>query len=248
MKHARAIIATVGLLALVLTFTSNAQATLIDNNPPELEMTFQIVGEDAEIVTIPGQALAGTRFRFGHTHEGPVNITVEAEADPDPFVTATLTCINLTGSPQSFTTGLVLQNVLPPLPNGTITGGSVSFTLLDTNGDGATFTTNGALPIYQSGIDGNNWQPLWSSPQSWSVGANQTVGFGPAQFGTPIPSLVGPPALNDIQIELNATLSAWDQAFVVATFVVEDIPEPGTMAMLTIGGLTVLMRRKRRTA
>jgi len=249
MKHGKTILATVGLLALVLSVTPQVQAEMIDDQPPGLTMQFMENAQGPpDHVTPPGLAIAGTRFRYGHTHHGPVEITIEVDADADPFLSTTLTAVNTTGTAQDFFT-LVTLPIFPPLPNGTLTGGSVSFTLIDMNQDGAELSTiDDTTPIYQSRIDGIDWQPLMTAPQSWKIDPNQTVGFGPEDFGIqgPSVSLVGPPALNTIAVELNATISPWDSAFVVATFVVEDIPEPGTIVLLSVSGLAVFLRRRRR--
>ena len=92
-------------------------------------------------------------------------------------------------------------------------------------------------------IDGNDFKSLMDAPVDFTVDPFDTVGSGPQKFGpTPgTPTFPGPAVSSTIGIELNATLSAFDSATIVATFVViqdPTIPEPATMALLAIGGTT----------
>jgi len=247
MKHSKTIIATVGLATLMMLFvTPQAQATMLDGTPPGLALTFREHGGGPPAHASPrGLLIAGSKFGYHHSHKGKVNIDIDIEADADPFVYAVLTCVNMTGTAQSFTTSAIVAPIFPALHKWSLTGGSVSFTLLDMNGDGATLSTvDATTPLYMSQVDGTNYVPLMTAPDSWST--NSTDAIGPEEFGTPIPSLPGPKILNSIGIELSATLSAKDHAYIVARF--EGTPEPGTMVLLTIGGLAVLLRRKRSRA
>ena len=135
--------------------------------------------------------------------------------------------------------------VSPALTNGSWTTGSVSFTLGVVQGSDATLSTTGGLPIYQSRIDDNDYVSLWDAPMSWTT---TTTRIERTAFGEPVMLTDGPNVNETIEIELNATLGAWDTAFITATFEVTDIPEPATMGLLAIGGVTILMRRRRHRA
>ena len=87
------------------------------------------------------------------------------------------------------------------------------------------------------------------APQSFVGPENGTTAFGPVDFGVPIPSAAGPsPVTTDIEIDLNARVSGGDTAVIVATFVLDPIPEPASFSMLGLGvvALAAFARRWRR--
>ena len=242
MKYGRTILTAIGMVALLVSFTSRAGADIIDFPGLGLKINEHAGGHGPpDWVRPSGQQIAATKFEYNHKHHGKVNIDVHVEADPDPFLSAWLTCVNTTGTEQPFAVKFELE-ISPALLNGSTTTGSVSFTLLDQNGNHtAQLSTTGNEPIYQSIIDGVDYAPLWDAPKTWTTG--DTVGQGSASFG---PLAGGPNVTDKIEIELSATLSAFDMAYIVATF--EVTPEPGTIALLTIGGMTMMLRRRRRRA
>lgn len=241
MKYRRTILATIGMVALLVSFTSQAGADMMDEFPG-LGLRINEHGQGPPTFVNPrGLLNAKNNFDFHYTHQqGSINMEIDIEVNADPFIYAVLTCVNMTGVEKSFTTTITLP-ISPQMLRGSKTSGSVSFTLLDINGGGALLSTvDATTPIYMSRIDGIDHQALMTPPQSWFT--NTTRGEGPSEFGTPVP-LDGPNVLNTIEIELNATLSAKDHAYIVARFDVT--PEPATIALLTIGGVAVLLRRRR---
>jgi hypothetical protein len=202
----------------------------------------------------PGQHIAEQIFQFQDRFEcDQFTIDIDIEADPDPYVNANLMITNLTGAPLDIYKLKISLPIAPVILGGSLTGGSVSVNLMDENSNGATLTNIDAnTPIYMARIDGVDYQSLMDSV-SFSVAVNDTDVFGPERFGpTPtMPSQLGPAVLNTIEIELNATLSAYDSAAIFSQFVViqdPDIPEPATMSLLAFGGMAVLARRRRRKA
>jgi hypothetical protein len=187
----------------------------------------------------------------GSTTKSNFKMGWDVKVDPDPFVQSNYTVTNPTGVTQSYTVTITLP-IFPAIPGGTKTGGSVQGGVTDNNGNGATLAQNGSLPLYMSLIDGANWQPLLPpGPTSVTVGSFLSGTLGPATFGTPIPSLPGPPALTSIGIRLDFTLTAGDSATFSSVFVVEPVPEPATMALgsmgfaLVVGGACYRRRRSR---
>lgn len=249
-----AVALTLGLVAAfgVLVCGSQAGASII---PPEAYPPLGIWINDhgqgpPDFVDPPGLLIAEEKFMYRGSHapeHGRWQVAWEIEADADPFLHATFTVTNLLPTAQDFTFNTVLA-ISPAITVGTLSGGSFSGTLLDTSGDGATLTSisgGSPPPMYMSRIDGADWQGL-ASGQTFTTIPYGTTGFGPFQFGTPIPSLVGPNALTSIEIQSDVRLSGNDVAVLVATFVVEPLPEPATLALLGIGSLTLVAIRRRR--
>jgi len=148
------------------------------------------------------------------------------------------------------TKDFTLKTTLPITPaiiGSSLTGGSVSLSVSDATGDTAELSAIPGVPIYMSLLDNTPYQSLLDSPAPFVTGMYGTTASGvPDEFGTPIPSLIGPAISTSIGIELNARLTAGDVATIHATLVVT--PEPATMALLAIGGVTMLLRRRRRRA
>jgi len=196
-------------------------------------------------LTPPGIEIANGKFGFqgSHTLPGKFSIEWDIEADPDPFLHLTLSLTNLMSVAQNFTQTITLP-VSPQIIGGSLTGGSVSGTLTDTGGGGAQLRTiSTGAPIYMSRIDGTDHKPLMTAPQSFTTIPYGTTGFGPDDFGTPIPTLAGPDVLTDIEIEINFELSGNDFAAIGATFVV--VPEPGTLVLVSLGAVGILFRPRR---
>ena len=256
MKYGKTVLTIVGVLTMLAVFTSQANAEIIDGFPGlGLKINEHAVangGGPPDWINPPGQQIAATRFQYGHHYQsGGLDVVAEFIVDPDPYVNAVFTITNLTGADKDFTFSTILP-IFPQILNGSLCGGSVSFNLLDMNANGATLKSiNATTPIYMSTIDGVPFKALMEGPQSHSTPSNNgTLGYGPEEFGpTPgTPLLPGPNVLNTIGIELNATLSAGDVAVIIATFAVVETPEPATMALLALGGMTILARRRRHKA
>jgi len=167
--------------------------------------------------------------------------------NPDPFIVGNLVVTNTSGSTQSF----FLDVALPigfAMAN-TLIGGSVTGTVTDLTGDGATVSslpTGG--PIYRAltdvdgGFNGNLAGSLLAGASA-TAGAFQSKTIGPASFGDPIPSQAYGAVNTNIAIRLAFTLTAGDSASFTSLFVVV-VPAPaGAIAMLGLVGLGGRRRR-----
>lgn len=176
---------------------------------------------------------------------GAWTIDYEFEFDPDPWVQANYTITNNSANPIAyvFTVNLPVAPSLSP-PN--LMGGSVSGSLTDNNGNGATLTSNAPSAVYTALINGSPVATLLNDPFSISAGSFLSTTIGPQQFGTPIPGDPAPNvSVNDIGIELRFTLSPGDSAAFTSVLVVEPVPEPATAGLLGLGGLAFFRRRRR---
>ncbi len=172
------------------------------------------------------------------------NLAWSMTVNPDPFVIANIVVTNNSAFTQDFTltVSLPIGAVVPA----SLTGGSVTGTVTDLNGNGATLANDSSgAPIYTSLIDGGAWQTLLNS-NSVSSGSFLSATIGPESFGGPsIPSLLGPAVANTIGITLKFSLTAGDSASFTSIFVVEPVPGPGGVAILSIAGLLGFGRRRR---
>jgi len=166
--------------------------------------------------------------------------------DEDPVVTGTTAVTNNSLSTQTFT--LIFTLAVAPVGPASLIGGSISGTVTDNTGDGATLSTAAADYIYSARIDGLTVATLYGDPSSVIVGAPYGSGnLAAISFGAPIPSQAGPPANSDIGIRLKFMLSPGDSASFTSNFVVTPIPEPSVAVLLGLGlgALGVSRRRER---
>lgn len=250
MRHIAVAIGVVVLLSLA------AGPALAGFIPPGQQPDFQLrVNQHGhgppEHIHPPGHQIAPglSRFHFQGNRSRANRWLVEwdLQVDPDPLVTGIITVTNLSPAAQTFT----LSSILPigaPITGGTLTGGSISGTLVDTGGGAELSSPPGGSPpsLYTALIDDVEFQTLLDAPQSITAPAFETTTFGPETFGGPVPSLLGPDANDTISIDYNFRLSGGDAVSLTGTFVVVPIPEPSTIVLLCMGGLGLLAYAWRR--
>lgn len=159
-------------------------------------------------------------------------------ANPDPSLTIELTATNLTTETLLF--GFTVMLPISPILFGLASAsGSISGTLTDTNGDGATFNSISSVDVFTNVFNPSGGgsgtllaSGLFLDPFSFSVASGEgdflPSSFGPAEF------TVG--TMDEIGIRIEFELSPMDVAGITATFFV--IPEPGT-GILLLTGLTI---------
>ena len=163
--------------------------------------------------------------------------------DPDPTVVGFVAVQNNLAAAQTFTFTFLLP-IVPQGPQVQVTG-SISGSLTDANGNGATLTNAAPTSIYQAKIDGSTVQTLLDDPQNVAAGVFGSAPWGPGSFG---PTVLGITANNNIAIQVSFTLSPGDLASFTSVFDVIAVPEPGTLLLLGSGlaGLVTLGGRKPR--
>lgn len=159
------------------------------------------------------------------------------------------------GGTQAFTAGnYVIQNLsanaieveltvsLPvALVGSTLYGGSASGGLT-TSGPG--FIQDLGGPVWSGSTGGTLINSLFNNPFSvvrTEAGSSQ---LGSESFGDPIPSQPGPNLGADLAVTLKFLLGANSSASFTSVFVAR-IPAPGALALLGLGGLTAISRRRR---
>ena len=164
-------------------------------------------------------------------------------------VIANFVVTNNSGADQTFS--ITVNSAPLATPGGvdlasTLIGGSVTGSVTDLNGDGASLSAvspDGSL--YSALFNTDTVATLGDDPFSASAGVFESNTVGPEEFGSPIPSAVGPAFANgdSIGITLEFVLSAGDSASFTSVFVV-DVPAPAGLALLGVAG--VVSRRRRR--
>jgi len=126
---------------------------------------------------------------------------------------------------------------------GTVMNGSVTATLTDLNGNGATLSSNPAgNPVYTATINDVAVQTLWNSPFSYAVGQFLSGATTPASFAN-VPVPAGVPGDGNAGVVLRFTLSAGDAVSFAYTFNV--VPGPGALALLACAGCATNGRRRK---
>jgi hypothetical protein len=158
--------------------------------------------------------------------------------------TSTLYCtVQSGGVATAFT---ISSAVLPFSPiNPSYTGGSITFTMTDIDGDGALLTESSGSALLDCLINGTSYHRLGSDPYSLSVppDGSTTVTL---DFGTPIPSLLGP-AASDIQTSMEFILSPRDRFSASSFFTVDAMPasavpdggSSGALLVLALGAVAI---------
>ena len=171
------------------------------------------------------------------------NILVSGNIDPVLSVSFNVT--NNTLSTQTYIFQFSLP-ISPAVTPASLTGGSTGFSISDNNGNGV--TAGDALPadaFYTAIIDGVDYQTMDLLSTNLSAG-NFESAIRNDSFGVPIPSQLGPAANTDIGLRYKFTLTPGDSAAVTGVFVVEPVPEPGSLALIATGGALLVRRRRSR--
>ena len=152
--------------------------------------------------------------------------------------------VNNTNAVQSYTYTQWLPGVTSM--QNAVMGGSVSATLTDLNGNGATLGSQGLSAVYTALVDSAQVQHLVSGGLWFAVGQFQSGSIVPQTFGSPIPNLPVPDGTPDGQmgIQLKFTLSPGDAVSFASTFIIQPVPGPGALALLGCVGLHGLRRRR----
>lgn len=234
--------ALVACLAIGLGATT-ANAGILD---PGLEIEWWVNGSYAGLLSPSGIYNANTGWwtytGFASDLGSGVTLNYNLNGDPDPLIAGNLTVEN-PFLPVVDIKLVVTLPIAPTLPNGSLMQGSAAVGLTTDSGGGS-MSTFGGKPLWQGLIDGaavGNSASLFFDPFALT---NQSIGSSGSSgnFGAPF-LIPGPSVLQSIGIEINFSLTQFDQASITSVFNVT--PAPGVIGLLAIGALGTRRRRRR---
>lgn len=158
-----------------------------------------------------------------------------------------LTLTNTSSVTQTFS----LSILLPTLAQGTssMTGGSVSG-VLTADADGGSFTSAGGLAgwtaflVPAGGGSPFTLASLLNAPYSVTALPFEVANLPGESFGDPIPNLPSPAMGDGMGITLNFQLGAGDKVDFTTVLVMQAVPTPGALALVSAAGLLGSRRRK----
>lgn len=237
------IIAAVAVVSLPLS----AKASNVGGGPPALSIIVGIEGEEMELNPAAEDNQDGTFSYLGQMTANPNwDLDWDMLVNPDPFISAVMGFTNNTGITQTFTLDVIMA-IAPPVVPSSLMGGSIGLTLTDANNSGsATLASATPTAVYNGMIDGSPALPLLTDPYSLSVGVAGGSTTDGTSAGLPGPTIPGPAGLATIGISHKFTLSPGDRASLVSNFIIEAVPEPGTLSLVAIFFATMLVGSRRR--
>ncbi|MDI9402721.1 MAG: hypothetical protein QM516_02510 [Limnohabitans sp.] len=182
--------------------------------------------------------------------EGRLDYRVEVLPSGQSVLGFSFDVVNTTGATQLYT--LTSAIAVAGMPNGCLLGASIGGSVSDANFDGtATLTSAFGNPLFWGGIDfgGPSQQQLATLINApFTISApfiGGTASVGPASIGLPGPSAPGSGFAGGFQsIALRFALTAGDRASFSGVFVLQPVPAPSALALLTASALIAKRRRR----
>jgi hypothetical protein len=156
----------------------------------------------------------------------------------EPYVESWLSIKNTTDISQTYTVTFT-EPVLPAIGPSSIYGGSVSGSLT-TDPSGGYVSTVASAPLYLGMMDDAGILSFYPHPSLWSrPGGGTTMIDLQEAWG-----LTDGAVNNSISIQHKFELGPHDVVALTGYFQVESVPEPATLALLGLGGLALLKKRR----
>ncbi|MCA9286889.1 MAG: hypothetical protein KDA22_16820 [Phycisphaerales bacterium] len=209
--------------------------------PPAVEFQFSVNGEDPLTFNPDGTNVGGMIYNYqGQQLGGDWSLDYDINAEADPFISGNIVVTNFGFATQTFSLTIILP--VTPITPSTLIGGSVAGGI---TADGSGGTLSSITPnssIWSALIDGNTVASLLTGGSA-TAGAFQSASIGPASFGAPIPSMVGPAINNTMAINISFALTAGDSASFTSVFVAQ-VPAPAGLAIFGLVGFAGRRRRR----
>lgn len=171
----------------------------------------------------------------------------DATADIDPFVNGNFSIQNNSGITQTYTFTVTLPITPPVVPVSSI-GGSIGVTVTDTNNNGvATVGSAGAGYVFSAANDGTTTLQLMGPGFTLNAPFQGGSATQSVNAGLPGGTIAGIAANGTISITHSFTLTAGDSVGLTSFYLVNPVPEPGTLALFASGALGLLMLGRRRS-
>jgi hypothetical protein len=234
-----------GILSLALhgfVWQGQAQQTL----DITLSINGNMAGAWAPLLVPTGNGYIVNNVGYTNLSAGYALYFHDMSLELDPSISASVDVVNTTTSLQNYTLTFMLP--VSAIPGSTRMAGSTQGGVTDTGGDGATLSTVGAgSALYFGQIDGVNVPASALFPNLTSITAGSFLSTSQsANFGLPGVTTPGPAVGSSIGIEHQFSLTPGDRATFTSVFVVNPVPEPGSLSLLALGGLALFYRHRRR--
>jgi hypothetical protein len=220
--------------AFVVFASSSALAGTLPVGPAELELTITSTDGGAPVHLALQPTVTGSgafRVSGGDVIANRFSYSFGLGGNVDPSVSGSFTLINLSSATQTFSVSATLG--VSPIGAPTRIGGSYGpMTYTDVNLDSS--VTLASAIFYQARIDGVGVHDLGSFNVTASGGAGAFGTDSGLDFGTPIPSLPGGPAVTtSIGVAFPGfSLTAGDSVSTAFEFAV--VPEPGFVSLFAL--------------
>ncbi len=231
--------ASAATVQLQLSWLNSAGATVVWNGSDDGVATGN--GDEEQFVGSFSQA-PGT----GGTGPGAWALGWDVTADVDPFVNGFFSLQNNSNIVQSYTLTVSLPITPPVVPVSTI-GGSIGVTVTDANGNGvATVGSLGSGYVFNAANDGTTTLQLMGPGFALNAPFAGGSATASASAGLPGGTIGSIAASGTISITHTFTLTPGDSIGLTSFYLVNPVPEPGTLALFGSGALGLLMFGRRR--